>query len=62
MPALPETWQGGPAGWLRVHRPFLFRAVAPDEQPGRLHLVDVVQMDQRSRRPQGGLTFVVKVS
>jgi hypothetical protein len=35
--------------------------VAGGEESGRLHVVDVVQIDPRTDEPQGGLTFVVKV-
>jgi len=35
--------------------------VSPDDEPGRLHAVDVVQLDEATGEPVGGLTFVVRV-
>ncbi|MGV1005039.1 MAG: hypothetical protein ACOYEV_09795 [Candidatus Nanopelagicales bacterium] len=35
--------------------------VAEGEESGRLHLVEVVQVDAETGMPQGGLTFVVRV-
>ena len=35
--------------------------VSPDDEPGRLHAIDVVEIDEETGRPVGGLTFVVRV-
>lgn len=35
--------------------------VSSDDEPGRLHAVDVVQLDEETGEPVGGLTFVVRV-
>lgn len=36
--------------------------VSADDEPGRLHAVDVVQVDDTTGEPVGGLTFIVRVT
>lgn len=36
--------------------------VAEGEEAGRLHVVDVMQLDPETEQPQGGLTFVIRVT
>lgn len=36
--------------------------VAADEEPGRLHLVDVMQVNPENEQTEGGLTFIITVS
>lgn len=35
--------------------------VSPDDEPGRLHAVDVVELDEETKEPVGGLTFIIRV-
>lgn len=36
--------------------------VSPDDEAGRLHAIDVVQLDDATGEPLGGLTFIVRVT